>query len=208
MDRTLALTAAAVVVAGLGATWIAATLLAPTVDERFAQCTAGSVAGGNIGGPFTLVSETGATVTETDVITAPTLVYFGFTNCPDFCPMDAHRNGLALDIAEKDHGTSANALFISIDPARDTPEVVGLYADNFHDRMIGLTGSDEQIAQAAGAYRVLYSRGEGDDEFYNMNHSTFTYVVLPEHGFVDFLARDVTPEDAAERLACFAKAAS
>jgi protein SCO1/2 len=206
MSKPVALIAAAVAVLGLAATWLATTLLAPQGDARFAECRGGAVAGGNIGGPFTLVSEAGETVTDADVFTAPTLLYFGYTYCPDICPMDSARNALALDILEEETGIVANAAMITIDPARDTPEVIGAFTHNFHDRMIGLTGTDAQIATAAGAYRVLYSKQGDDPEFYDMNHTTFSYIVLPEVGFVDFIRREDTAEQVAERLACFARA--
>lgn len=172
-------------------------------DQGFAQCTGGQIAGGDIGGPFTLVDENGTTVTETDVITAPTLVYFGYTFCPDICPMDVQRNGFALEELD-DRGRDVNALFVTIDPARDTVDVVRDYTANFHDRMVGLTGSDEQVAAAVRAYRAYASKDtSGDPEFYLMNHSTFTYLVTPQSGFVDFFTRDLTPEDVANRVECF-----
>lgn len=192
------------VVIGLG---VIATVAMVALNQRPADfgCS-GAAVGGSLGGPFTLIDETGATVTDKDVITAPTVVYFGYTFCPDVCPMDSQRNAFALEELE-DQGIIANALFITIDPERDTPEVVGAFAHNFHERMQGLTGSDEQISEAAQAYRVFYSRDDsGDDEFYLMNHSTFSYLVTPDSGFVDYFSRDVSPEDMAERVACFVEA--
>lgn len=172
-------------------------------DSGYAHCTGGQIAGGDIGGPFTLIDETGTTVTEQDVITAPTLVYFGYTFCPDICPMDVQRNGFALEELD-DRGREVNALFITIDPARDTVDVVRDYTANFHERMIGLTGSDEQIAAAVRAYRAYAAKDtSGDPEYYLMNHSTFTYLVTPQSGFVDFFARELTPETVADRVECF-----
>jgi protein SCO1/2 len=206
MQKTAAFIAAAVVVAALAGIY-AATTLTGGDEDAFAQCRAGAVAGGAIGGPFTLISATGEAVTETDVITEPSILYFGYTFCPDVCPLDSMRNAQAVDILAE-QGVSATPVFISIDPARDTPEVVGRFADNFHDKMIGLTGSDAQVAAASQAYRTYYRRGEGDDAFYLMDHSTFSYIVLPGAGFVDFIRREDTPEDVATRVACFAEAAS
>ena len=74
--------------------------------------------------------------------------------------------------------------------------------------MLGLTGSPEQVAAAAQAYRVLFSANDDDPEYYTVNHTTFSYIVLPEVGFVDVVRRDDTPEDVAERMACFARAAN
>lgn len=175
--------------------------------NRFEACLGGSVAGGSIGGPFTLVSETGQQVTDKDVITQPTLVYFGYTFCPDVCPLDTNRNAIAVDIlSDADH--MVTPVLITIDPERDTPEYLAEYTDNFHPDMLGLSGSKEQIAQAARAYKVYYKRQPSDDpDYYLMDHSSFTYLMLPEHGFVDFFRSAMGPEEMAERVGCFLDAA-
>jgi protein SCO1/2 len=172
--------------------------------DRFAQCRESQVAGGadSIGGPFTLIDKTGRTVTDADVITGPTLIYFGYTFCPDVCPIDTVRNAEAVDILEE-RGIEVTPVFISIDPARDTPEVVGDFAANIHPRMIGLTGTEEQVRAASLAYRTYFAVQPAEDEFYLVDHSTFTYLVLPEVGFVDFFRREATPDEIADRVACF-----
>ncbi len=177
-------------------------------SDPFAACRTGAVAGGDIGGPFELVNTAGATVTDTDVITAPSIIYFGYTFCPDVCPLDNARNAQAVDMLEE-RGVMANPVFISIDPERDTPEVMAAYITNFHDRMIGLTGSAEQVAAASQAYRTFYQKREAEpgDQYYMMDHSAYSYLVLPDIGFVDFVGREETPEAVAEKLACFADAA-
>lgn len=202
---TIAIAAGGLVVTGIVAL-VVATQMAPA--DRFAQCREGAVAGGDIGGAFTLVDETGRTVTDADVITAPTIVYFGYTFCPDVCPTDTQRNAFAIELLEE-QGIMANGLFISIDPARDTTEVVAAFTDNFHPRMLGLTGTPEQVAAASAAYRTFYRKqeAEADDPYYLVDHSTFSYIVLPGAGFVDFIRREDTPEDVAARVACFAAAA-
>jgi protein SCO1 len=163
----------------------------------------GGTAAGTIGGPFTLVDANGVTVTDKEVITKPTLVYFGYTFCPDVCPFDNARNAQAIDILEE-RGIAATPVFISIDPARDTPAVLLEYTANIHPAMIGLTGSDAQIKETANAYRALYQRREIGDGDYLMDHSVFTYLMLPETGFADFFQRDATPEQIADAVACFA----
>ncbi|NIY94973.1 SCO family protein [Salipiger sp. HF18] len=172
--------------------------------DVFADCRSSAVAGGAgaIGGPFELVNAQGETVTDADVFTEPSLVYFGYTFCPDVCPFDVSRNAEAVDLLAE-RGISVTPVFISIDPERDTPEVVGDFAYNMHEKMIGLTGSPEQVQAASQAYRTYYKKQESEDEFYLVDHSTFTYLVLPEQGFVEFFRRDVTPEDMAEKSACF-----
>lgn len=172
-------------------------------DNQFAQCNSSAIAGGAIGGPFELVDETGKTVKDTDVIVEPALIYFGYTFCPDACPLDAARNAEAVDLL-KDQGLDVTPVFISIDPERDTPEVLAEYTDFMHPKMIGLTGSDDQVKAASQAYKTYYKRQPSDDEFYLVDHSTFTYLVLPEVGFVDFFRRDATAVDIAEKTACYA----
>lgn len=205
MTRLFAIVAAAVVLAGLAGMW-AAGFLSNAPEDRFAECRASSVAGGTsqIGGPFELVNAKGETVTDKDVITQPSILYFGYTFCPDVCPLDTSRNVDAVDILEE-RGKMVTPVFISIDPKRDTPEVVGDFAFNLHERMIGLTGSPEQVKAASQAYRTYYKAHEAEegDEFYLVDHSTFSYLVLPEHGFVEYFTRDVTPEEMADRVACF-----
>lgn len=169
--------------------------------DEFAQCRGGTAAGA-IGGPFTLVRSDGVTVTDAEVITKPSLFYFGYTFCPDVCPFDNARNAAAIDILEE-RGIDAQPVFISIDPQRDTPEVLAEYVFNVHPAMIGLTGTEEQVKEAANAFRVLYQRRELDGSDYLMDHSVFTYLMLPGTGFADFYSRDATPEQIADSVACF-----
>jgi protein SCO1/2 len=175
-----------------------------TPDDPFVDCRRTQVAGGRaeIGGPFTLLDGSGAVVTEAEVIDRPTLVYFGYSFCPDFCPNDLARNAVAADILAE-QGVDLGLAFITIDPERDTAEVMGDYAAAIHPDMIGLTGTAEQVAAAAAAYRV-FSRKAGDDpDYYLMDHSTFTYLMAPEVGFLEFFGSDVAPEAMAEQAACF-----
>ncbi|MGH1412517.1 MAG: SCO family protein [Pelagimonas sp.] len=207
MSRLAAISASVAVVALIGVT--AYMTLGDSSDDPFEQCRTGAVAGGGatIGGPFTLVNAKGDTVTDTDVITEPSLVYFGYTFCPDVCPFDTARNSEAVDLLAE-RGISATPIFISIDPERDTPEAVGDFAFNNHEKMIGLTGTPEQVKAASKAYRTYYKAQPAEDEYYLVDHSTFTYLVLPEVGFVEFFRRETTPEQMADQVACFAQAAA
>ncbi|MFP7569336.1 SCO family protein [Marivita sp. S2033] len=201
--KRLAVIAAVVVLAALvGGIWYVSVL--QRGDDKYAECRSVAIAdGGNkIGGPFTLVNGQGETVTDQDVITKPSLVYFGYTFCPDVCPLDTARNAEAVDVLAEE-GYDVTPVFISVDPERDTPEVVGAFADNMHEDMIGLTGSEEQVKAASQAYRTYYKRQPGDDEFYLVDHTTFSYLVMPEDGFVEFFRRDLSPEEVAERTSCF-----
>lgn len=180
----------------------------PRSDDPFAVCREGTVAGGAgaIGGPFTLVDETGATVTDADVITQPTLIYFGYTFCPDVCPVDAARNAEAVDLLEA-RGIPVTPVFISVDPTRDTPEVLADFTDMLHPTMIGLTGTEAQVQAASKAYRTYFRINDPDADYYLVDHSTFTYLVLPVVGFVEFFRQDVTADQMADRVACFVDAA-
>lgn len=195
--RFYAIAASALVVAGLGAgAWYA---LGGGGGDN---CGGGIATGGaTVGGPFELVSETGETVTDKDVIDRPALVYFGYTFCPDVCPVDAAVMSQVAD-ALGEAGHDVKTVFVTVDPERDTAEVLADFTDNLDPGMLGLTGSAEQIAAAAKAYRVYYAKAEGDDpDYYLMDHSAFTYLMAPE-GFLAVF-RHGDPADAMiERAAC------
>lgn len=170
----------------------------------FAQCRGTSISGGAgaIGGPFELVDHTGRTVTEADFADRPVLLYFGYTFCPDVCPLDTARNAQAVDLLAA-RGLNVTPVFVSVDHERDTQEALAEFVRFMHPEMIGLTGTEEQIRKAAQAYRVYFARQESDDRFFLIDHSTFSYFLLPEHGFVDVIRRDQPPEAVADTLACF-----
>ena len=201
MVRLYAILATVVLAIGLGAMWL---LTRGGSDDKYAQCRSSQIAGGSaaIGGPFELLNAKGETVTDKDVITEPTLVYFGYTFCPDVCPFDMSRNVDTIDLLAE-RGQSVTPLFISIDPDRDTPEVVGDFAFNLHERVIGLTGSPEQIKAASKAYKTYYKAQDKSDEYYLVDHSTFTYLMTPEDGFLEFFKRDETAEQMADKIGCF-----
>jgi len=198
---TVAAVAAAVLVLAGAAYWV----YRPAAST---DCPGGSVAGAAIGGPFTLVDTTGATVTEAEVIDRPALVYFGYTFCPDVCPFDMARNADAVDLLAE-RGVDVKPVFITVDPARDTPQVLADYTGYLHPRMQGLTGTPEQVRAAADAYKVFYSVQDDDPEFYLMNHTSLTYLMLPGSGLAAFFrgapgadGGGVTAEQMAETVAC------
>lgn len=170
----------------------------------FAQCRATAISGGSgaIGGPFELVDHTGRTVTEADFADRPVLLYFGYTFCPDVCPLDAARNAQAVDLLAE-RGYDVTPVFVSVDHRRDTPEVMADFVRFMHPQMIGLGGSEDQVRTAARAYRAYFAAQESDDDFFLIDHSTFSYFMLPGHGFVDIIRRDQSPEQVADTLACF-----
>ena len=203
MKRNIAILGVIVVIAALGGSWYVTRNASS--DDVFAQCRTSAVAGGTsaIGGPFELVSETGETVTDKDVITEPSLLYFGYTFCPDVCPLDTARNAEAITLLEE-RGQMVQPVFISVDAERDTPETIAAFTDIMHPRMVGLTGSEEQIKAASQAYRTYYKKqDDGDPEYFLIDHSTFSYLVLPEYGFVEYFKRDLPPEQMADQIGCF-----
>ena len=196
--------AGAAVVVTLAVTLAMTQIMLPA--QRFEDCIEGSVAGGNIGGPFELMDHRGQMVTDAQVLDQPALVYFGYTFCPDVCPMDVARNVVAVEILA-DAGLTVKPVFITIDPARDTVDYLADFVANNHPEMVGLTGAAEQIAKAARAYKVYYRKQPSEDEdYYLMDHSSFSYFMVPDVGFVDFLRSDLPPEVVADRLACVLRA--
>ena len=202
MSKFYAGVAAAAVVGLLGGSFLYIQM--QRGGDQFAECRQG-VAGGDIGGPFTLVNTAGQTVTEKDVLQKPSLVYFGYTFCPDVCPLDMLRNVEAVDLLDE-RGMDVTPMFISIDPERDTPEALADYAYNMHPKLVALTGSPEQVKAASQAYKTFYKKRETGDEYYLMDHSTFTYLMLPGTGFADFFRQEITSDQMAESVACFVKA--
>jgi len=196
--------AGAAVVVTLAVTLAMTQIMLPA--QRFEDCIEGSVAGGNIGGPFELMDHRGQMVTDAQVLDQPALVYFGYTFCPDVCPMDVARNVVVVEILA-DAGLTVKPVFITIDPARDTVDYLADFVANNHPEMVGLTGTAEQIAKAARAYKVYYRKQPSEDEdYYLMDHSSFSYFMVPDVGFVDFLRSDLPPEVVADRLACVLRA--
>ena len=138
-----------------------------------------------VGGPFSLTDQTGRKVTDKDFLGKYMLVFFGYTYCPDLCPTELQVMSAALD----NLGAKADdiqPIFISFDPQRDTPEVLKQYVSNFHPRLVGLTGTPEEIAAAAKAYRVFYSKLENRSgpDTYLMDHSTITYLMDKQGKFL------------------------
>lgn len=177
--------------------------------DRFAACRGSVMAGGTaaLGAPFTLTDQTGARVTDAQIFSRPSLFYMGYTYCPDVCPTDAARNGAAVDLLAA-RGIGVTPVFMSVDPRRDTPERLREFADAVHPGMVGLTGSQDEVSAVARAWRGYFKlNDETDKQDYLVDHTTSTYLVLPRYGTVEFFARDVTPEQMADRVACFVQAA-
>jgi len=133
---------------------------------------------------FALTDHTGRRVTEADFAGRWQLVFFGFTYCPDICPTTLAYMGSVLDLLG-DNAERVAPLFVTVDPARDTPEVMAAYVAAFHPRLIGLTGTEAEVAAAAKALRVYYERMDQADapDGYLMAHSGYIYLMTPEGRF-------------------------
>ena len=165
-----------------------------------------------VGGPFELVDHTGRLVTQAAYAGDYLLVFFGYTFCPDVCPMTLGRVSVALD-APGESVERVRPLFISVDPERDTPEVLAAYVVAFHPRIVGLTGSAEQIKAVAKAYRVFYLRVEEEGrtsaedymmdhstEDYMMDHSTIAYLMAPDGRYLRHFSNGTNPETMAASI--------
>lgn len=154
-----------------------------------------------VGGPFELVDHTGKTVTNADYDGKYLLMFFGFTFCPDVCPTELQ----VITGALEELGPTADKiqpLFVTIDPERDTPEAMAQYVAHFYPSFVGLSGSSEQIAQIAKAYRVYYKRVEDPTSAaeYTMDHSAVVYLMGPDGSFVKHYGGATSPEAMAKSL--------
>ena len=166
------------------------------------------LAGTAIGGPFTLVDKRGQTVRWSDFAGRYRIVYFGYTFCPDACPTDVGVAMRGLALFAKTHPAQADRiapLFISIDPGRDTPQVVGQFAAAFSPRLIGLTGTPAQVDQAARAFAVYYARGKTTAGGYLMDHSRVAYLMGPKGEPIAMLPVDKDPPAVAAELATWVR---
>lgn len=169
-----------------------------------------------VGGPFSLIDHNGKPFSEQDLKGQYSLVYFGFTNCPDICPEELDKMAGMIDNVRAAHGNVMKPVFITCDPARDTPEVLKVYLKDFHDEILGLTGEYEQIKATCKAYRVYFSTPAevkpGQD--YLVDHSIYFYLMGelvwsvtlaianlgtdPEGDFVEAIGRNFTVDAASK----------
>jgi protein SCO1/2 len=150
-----------------------------------------------VGGPFALQAADGKVITDKDLVGEPFLVYFGYTHCPDICPTTLAQISDAL---AKLPGKPVKALFVTVDPERDTPKLMGDYVSSFDPRIIGLSGSPEQIAQVEAAYRVYAKKAPGKDGDYAMDHSSVVYLMDRNGRFVEAFNLERSAADAAKEL--------
>jgi protein SCO1/2 len=179
-----------------------------------AACNSGTQAerppleGAAVGGPFTLVDKDGKTVTWASFKGKWRIVYFGYTFCPDACPLDVQAMMGGFAKFEKAHGPQAakvQPIFITIDPARDTPAIVGQWTAAFGPRLLGLTGTPAQVDQAAKAFAAYYKKGEETPGGYLMDHSRIAYLMDPDGKPIAMLPIDKNPDAVAAELAKWVK---
>ena len=189
-------------IAGAALGLAAAIALLPQVRERLFPSVEQQVSGkALVGGPFTLTDDTGKRVTDQDYRGRYMLVFFGFTSCPDICPAGLQLMSGALEKlgAKAQHITP---IFISVDPARDTPEKLAAYVKNFNPRLVGLTGTPDEIAAVAKAYKVYYAKVPNKErpDDYTMDHTSIIYVMDPKGEFVTHFTPSTNVDEMAAKL--------
>jgi cytochrome oxidase Cu insertion factor (SCO1/SenC/PrrC family) len=157
-----------------------------------------------IGGPFTLTDQIGQPRSEADLEGSYSLIYFGYTFCPDICPTSLSTMTQGIDLlAEKmpEKAAVVRPVFITVDPERDTVEALASYASHFHPRMMALTGTTEEVASTAKAYRIFYQKVEepGSSD-YLMDHSSIIYLMAPDGTYLAHFTHASTAEDIASGL--------
>jgi protein SCO1/2 len=187
------------VVAGWLVVWVTG------AGHRLDLASAG-LPGVEVGGHFSLIDQHGRAVTEETYSGRWMLVYFGYTSCPDVCPTELQNISAALDRLGPD-AVRIVPLFVTVDPERDTPGVLADYTKLFDDRLIGLTGRPEQIAAMAKAYRVYYAKAPTKKEVtandagrYQMDHSSFVYLMGPDGKFRGLFRPGTSPQELAEAI--------
>ncbi|WP_240504468.1 SCO family protein [Tsuneonella mangrovi] len=163
------------------------------------------LAGAAIGGPFTLTDQHGKSRTWASFHGKFVAIYFGYTFCPDVCPVDVSRTAQGIAEFKKQHpdlGEKVQQVFVTVDPARDTPEKIGQFTAAFSPDIVGLTGSAEAIARTAKEFKVYYQKGKDEgDGAYLVNHSRITYLFGPDGKPIATLPTDKGPDAVAAELA-------
>ncbi|WP_375421320.1 SCO family protein [uncultured Sphingomonas sp.] len=167
------------------------------------------LAGARIGGPFALVDQNGRAITNDSFAGKYRIMYFGYTFCPDVCPTDVAVIGNAVKLVEKNDpalGARVVPVFVTVDPARDTPAVLKQFVAAFHPRMIGLTGSADAIARVAKGYAIFYGRGDASPGGgYLVNHSRQAYLMDPKGKPLALLPQEQGAEAVAAEIEHWAK---
>ncbi|KAI1077878.1 SCO1 protein [Whalleya microplaca] len=189
------------VIAGCGLVWYFEHEKKRMQLRRIAEASKG-VGKPKVGGDFELVDQEGGAFGSAGLKGRFSLVYFGFTHCPDICPEELDKMARMFDLVEAERPGALRPVFITCDPARDTPAVLKEYLAEFHPRFLGLTGAYDQIRDVCKAYRVYFSTPKdvppGQD--YLVDHSIYFYLMDPEGDFVEALGRQHSPEQGAKLI--------
>jgi protein SCO1/2 len=190
------------IVAGVAIGAVVALAIFPEARQALLP-SPGSVTSGKalVGGPFTLTDDTGTRVTDKDYRGRYMLVFFGFTSCPDVCPAGLQLISAALE----NLGPKADRItpiFVSVDPERDTPEKLAAYVKNFNPRFVGLTGTPEEVAGVAKAYKVYFKKvpNESKPDEYGMDHTSIIYLMDSNGEFVTHFTPTTTVEELTAKL--------
>ncbi|MBV8061732.1 MAG: SCO family protein [Alphaproteobacteria bacterium] len=204
--QTLIVVALGILMAGFLVVWQAGKDRARVADlqRQAAQVTTQTAVPpgtGAIGGSFSLTNQDGTPVTDAAYKGKLLLVYFGYTYCPDLCPTGLQSISKALDHMQAEEVAKVQPLFITIDPARDTPQKLKEYISSFHPAVAGLTGTAQQIADVAKKYQVYYARGEQVDEHdYVMDHSSLIYLMGTDGQLVQTFSEEADPDHIIQAL--------
>lgn len=154
-----------------------------------------------VGGPFAMVNQKGDTVTDKSFLGKPMLLFFGFTFCPDVCPTELQVMSAALEELGQ-AGSDIQPIFVTVDPERDTPEVMANYVSNFGPRLVGLTGNPAQVAEMAGVYRIFYAKQDNpkDPKNYQMDHSAIIYLMGTDGKFLKHFSYSTDAKALAEGI--------
>ncbi|MBW6524260.1 SCO family protein [Sphingomonas sp. RHCKR47] len=186
---------------------LAAALSACSSAPEQQSVAAPPLAGARIGGPFALIDQNNRATTDRDFAGRYRIMYFGYTFCPDICPTDVQNIGAAMRLLEKSDPALAGRvvpIFVSIDPARDTPAVLKQFVSAFHPRLVGLTGNPQEIARVAKKYGIFFARGKGNADGYLMEHSRQIYLMDPA-GKPLALLPETPPQAMADEITKWAK---
>ncbi len=192
----IALLSAVALVGVVGGTWWITRQHADQIQSGRGGTT---IIGQQLGGSFQMTNHLGQTVTEASFQGKFPLYFFGFTFCPDICPTELLTIAQTLESLPPELASVFQPIFVTVDPARDTAEVMAEYVTQFHPSIIGLTGTQQQMADMAKKWRVYYTK-RGEDEYYTMDHSAFLYLMDKQGVFIDMFPNNLDADALAARL--------
>ncbi|KAJ3798385.1 SCO1/SenC-domain-containing protein [Lentinula aff. detonsa] len=204
--------AALFIVVGVGLFWYFRNEKAKLLEQREQERTSKSYGRPHVGGPFSLVnctappSSSEQRFTHEDLLGKWSLVYFGFTNCPDICPAELDKvTAVVNELRQSNPNLPLLPVFISVDPARDTPSTIRTYLSDFHPSFVGLVGDHQQTKSVCKAYRVYFSTPPDADPKgdYLVDHSIFVYLMDPEGRFVEAFGQAADKDEMVEKISQF-----